>query len=150
MKKALKICAIVIGAIAVHLVAFVVVSVFLGSLPGMLWIHLTNKDIKNTKNEIFSYVLEYKTTSILDSNYNAAAFYYDTNGFLDYGFDQGYYFSPNDTYQNVYASTYSQSAHCSGELTDAKRYKKGYRTEARYYTEKICDNWYYFECPIDD
>ena len=96
--------------------------------------------------------MDCEETLILDSDCDAVAFYYDTNSFLDYGFDQGYYFSANDTYWLVDAHGYSKTARCVEELakTDAKRYRKGFRTEDRYYTEKICDNWYYFQCPVDD
>jgi len=152
VKKLLKQGLAVVAAIVICLVVLFAVPIILVSIPGFLWIHWTDKDIKDTKSEIFSCVLEYKTPPILESDCNAVAFYYDTNSFLDYGFDQGYYFSVDDTYWLVDANDYSETADCVKELTktDAKRYRKGFRTEDRYYTEKICNNWYYFQCPIDD
>lgn len=152
MKNLLKNGLIVIAAIVTGIVALFTAAVILISIPGMLWIHWTDKDIKHTKSEICAYVQQHKTESILGSDCDAVAFYYGTNSFLDYGFDQGYYFSADDTYWLVNVTSYLKTADCVRELTqeDAKRYRKGLRTEDHYYTEKICDNWYYFQCPIDD
>lgn len=146
MKKALKIILIILGVLFVP-----ILLVVFGTLLGFLiWDTAINKDISDNKREIFSYVIEHKADAV-DPN-QALAFYHESSGLLEYTLDQGYYFSPDDTYWIVDADIYSKTASCEEPLSRkaAKRYRKGYRTEDRYYTEKICDNWYYFECLADD
>ena len=146
-KKALKIILIILSGLLLLPILLFVFGILLGFL---IWDIAINKDISDNKREIISYVIEHKADAV-DSN-QALAFYYESSGLLEYTFDQGYYFSPDDTFWIVDADIYSETASCEEPLSrkDAKRYRKGYRTEDRYYTEKICDNWYYFECPTDD
>ena len=143
-KKPLKIILIVLAAL---LLLPILVPGLTFLFVAAAWDFSSNLELRENKREIFSCVVEQRATKEATLPEKATAFYYDHDGF----YYQGYYYSPDDTYWRVDANSRNDSAACRRRLreNEAKRYKKGYRTEDRYYTEKICDNWYYFECPMD-
>lgn len=90
------------------------------------------------QNEITTYVLENKDSIEIDTLYGYQHFEYTYTGFWDASVEFGYYYSENDTH--------------NGNPTEDERYKNGYRIDGIdgdpvdwYYSEKICDHWYYYE-----
>ena len=137
-KKTLKIILIIGGLLLSPILLLILGWLLFALVMGFV----INKDVVENKHEIFSYVREQNASAESVCIDKTTAFFYDSNGF----FRQGYYSSSDDTYWLVEADGYTETAACIQELTekDARRYWKGMRTEERYYTEKICDNWYYF------
>ena len=87
------------------------------------------------RNEVFSLVFETKDSIKLDDVNQSQEFFYTATGLSIGGVEYGYYYSPNDDYS------------IKGES-----YKRGYRTYGIpdestdwYYTERICENWFYYE-----
>lgn len=87
------------------------------------------------RNEIFSYVQKNADSIKLTSPDSYQEFFYAATGFQDGGVEYGYYYAPDDDY-----------ALCG------EPYRKGYRIYGIpdddtdwYYTERICENWFYYE-----
>lgn len=87
------------------------------------------------RNEIFDYVLENHANSDIGIPNGYQEFVYATTGLLDGGVEYGYYYSPDDD-------------HC----LQGEPYRRGYRTYGIpddetdwYYSERICENWFYYE-----
>ena len=96
---------------------------------------LGNIQNSRIRNEVFSLVLETKDSIKLDDSNMSQEFFYTATGLSIGGVEYGYYYSPNDDYS------------IKGES-----YKRGYRTYGIpdestdwYYTERICENWFYYE-----
>lgn len=90
------------------------------------------------KKEITTYVLEHKDAMERSISDEYERFVYTHISTFDGGVEYGYYYSKDNRY--------------NGGASKEKRYKKGYRTnDVRgdpfdwYYTEKICDRWFYYE-----
>jgi len=88
--------------------------------------------------EITDYVLENKDSIELNTPRGYQSFVYTYTPTFDGGIEFGYYYSEDNTY--------------IGDTSEKNRYRKGYRTDAFggdpfdwYYTEKICDQWFYYE-----
>ena len=93
--------------------------------------------VKNHKirNEVFAYVLENKNNIELHDRNERQEFLYTATGLSIGGVEYGYYYSPDDDY-----------------FIKGESYKGGYRIYGIpdeptdwYYTEKICENWFYYE-----
>ena len=134
MKKAIKYAFIAIDCLcAAVLLLISPFAIFwtIGSIAG----HVQDQQIKK---DVFEYVLENKDTLQLDAPRNHQEFIFTTTGSWDTYVEYGYYYSEDDTY--------------SITPTKEREYKNGYRIDTVYgdpldwyYTEKICDNWYYYE-----
>jgi len=87
------------------------------------------------RNEIFTYVSENKD-AIKPKNPNfSQEFFYTATGLQDGGVEYGYYYAPDDNH-----------------TLRGEPYRKGYRTYGVpdddtdwYYSERICENWFYYE-----
>lgn len=93
---------------------------------------------KAIQNEITAYVLENKDSIEQSVADGYQRFVYTYTPTFDGGIEFGYYYSEDNTY--------------NGDTSKEKRYRKGYRTDDFggdpfdwYYTEKICDQWFYYE-----
>jgi hypothetical protein len=87
------------------------------------------------RNDIYVYVHQHKDSiELVESEYKQSFVYYEW-GFLDAGINYGYFYSPNDEYQN------QTRAYRNGYL----KYGTPYSGEDWCYFERICDNWYYYE-----
>lgn len=87
--------------------------------------------------EITAYVLKNKDTIEINAPYGYQHFEYACTGLVSASVEFGYYYSKNDTH-NI--------------STADNRYKDGYREDGIgsdpvdwYYSEKICNHWYYYE-----
>lgn len=87
------------------------------------------------RREIFSYVQENAEIIELNDPNNYQEFFYTATGLQDGGVEYGYYFSPNNEY-----------------TLQGDPYRKGYRIYGIpddhsdwYYSERICENWFYYE-----
>lgn len=88
--------------------------------------------------EVTAYVLENKDSIELNAPRGYQSFVYTYTPTFDGGIEFGYYYSEDNTY--------------NGDTSKNNRYRKGYRTDDYggdpfdwYYTEKICDQWFYYE-----
>ena len=88
--------------------------------------------------EVTAYVLENKDSIELSAPRGYQSFVYTYTPTFDGGIEFGYYYSKDNTY--------------NGNTSKKNRYRKGYRTDNYggdpfdwYYTEKICDHWFYYE-----
>ena len=88
--------------------------------------------------EVMTYVLENKDSIELNVPRGYQNFVYTYTPTFDGGIEFGYYYSEDNTY--------------NGDTSEKNRYRKGYRTDNYggdpfdwYYTEKICDYWFYYE-----
>ena len=87
------------------------------------------------RNEIFSYVQENSDSIEPTSPNSYQEFFYAATGLQDGGVEYGYYYAPYDDY-----------------FLYGEQYRKGYRVYGIpdddtdwYYTERICENWFYYE-----
>ena len=87
------------------------------------------------RSEIFSYVQENAENIKLNDPNSYQEFFYTATGFQDGGVEYGYYFSPNNEH-----------------ALRGDPYLKGYRiygipdnNSDWYYSEQICENWFYYE-----
>ena len=87
------------------------------------------------RNEIFSYVQENLDNIELTNPNSYQDFFYAATGLQDGGVEYGYYYAPDDEY-----------------ALDGEPYRNGYRIYGIpdddtdwYYTERICENWFYYE-----
>ena len=87
------------------------------------------------RNEIFTYVQENVHNIEVGSPGSYQEFFYTATGLQDGGVEYGYYYSPDDD-------------HC----VQGEPYRKGCRTYGIpddstdwYYSERICENWFYYE-----
>lgn len=87
------------------------------------------------RNEIISYVQENFQSLVLTSPDSHQEFFYTATGFQDGGIEYGYYYSPDDDH-----------------IFQGEPYRKGNRTYGIpddptdwYYSERICENWFYYE-----
>ena len=85
--------------------------------------------------EVFAYVLDNRQSIDLTDSGMYQEFFYSASGMQDGGTEYGYYFEPNDAY-----------------VVTGEPYRGGYRTFGIpddttdwYYTERICENWFYYE-----
>lgn len=134
MKCAVKYVLIVIGcflAAILFIISLFAVPFAIGGITG----HIQDQKIKNNT---FRYVLENKDTIQLNPSDNRQNFIFTTTGSWDTYVEYGYYYSADNMY--------------SINPAEENKYKKGYRRDGVYgdpldwyYTEKICDNWYYYE-----
>lgn len=95
-------------------------------------------EAKQIKAEIFEYVLQNKDSIEIDAEDDYKEFFYKGTGDITSSVDYGYYYTKDDDYEFP-----------SGR---GEKYKNGFRLDNLgndptdwYYTEKICDNWYYYE-----
>lgn len=87
------------------------------------------------RNEIFSYVEENFDRIELTNPNGYQKFFYTATGLQDGGVEYGYYYTPDDDY-----------------VLSGEPYRNGYRIYGIpdddtdwYYTERICENWFYYE-----
>ena len=87
------------------------------------------------RNKIYAYVQENTHSIELTNPDNYQEFFYTATGLQDGGVEYGYYYSPDDD-------------HC----LQGEPYRNGYRTYGIpddstdwYYSERICQNWFYYE-----
>ena len=102
-------------------------------------------EAKQIKTEILEYVLQNKDSIEIDAPFGYQVFRYAGTGDVTSSVDYGYYYSENDVYLSYGGGGLS--------MKPETKYKNGYRYYGAinndptdwYYTEKICDNWYYYE-----
>ena len=134
MKKTIKYAFIAIGCFFAAALLFFTPFVFPGAIGGMIG-HIRDRQIRE---DAFQYVLENKDTLQRDAIRSHQEVIFTTTGSWDTYVEYGYYYSEDDTY--IFTPT------------KEAEYKRGYRIDDVYgdpldwyYTEKICDNWYYYE-----
>ena len=87
------------------------------------------------RNEIFSYVQE-NSDAIERTNPNSyQEFFYTATGLQDGGVEYGYYYAPDDDYA-LHGESYRNGYRIYGIPDDDTDW---------YYTEWICENWFYYE-----
>ena len=130
MKKANRFLRYILPFLAIMLAPFILFCLLLAGLSVF-------RDVRyrQIRNEIFSYVQKNADRIELDSPDTYQEFFYTSTGLQDGGVEYGYYYDPDDDY-----------AFCG------EPYRKGYRTYGIpdddtdwYYTERICENWFYYE-----
>lgn len=136
----------VIILVEICIVFFVIGSIFIGVGNFRDW---------QTKNKIFDYVLENKDSIEIDAPFGHQAFHYTSTGSWDTEVNYGYYYSPEDAYLFTHEDPLYDKSGIYGSplsLEHSTPYEDGYREDGIYgdpldwyYTEKICDNWYYYE-----
>jgi hypothetical protein len=95
-------------------------------------------EAKQIKAEIIEYVLQNKDSIEIDTEENYKEFFYKGTGDITASVDYGYYYTKDNDYHL--------------KVGAVREYSDGYRVDGIgndptdwYYTEKICDNWYYYE-----
>ena len=88
--------------------------------------------------EVTAYVLENKESIELNTPGGHQTFVYAYTPTFDGGIEFGYYYSEDNTYNS--------------DTSKENQYRRGYRTDDYggdpfdwYYTERICDQWFYYE-----
>lgn len=87
------------------------------------------------RNEIFSYVQKNTDSIKLTSPDSYQEFFYAATGQQDGGVEYGYYYAPDDDYA-LYGEPYRKGYRIYGIPDDDTDW---------YYTERICENWFYYE-----
>ena len=87
------------------------------------------------RNEIFSYVQENSDAIELTNPNSYQEFFYTTTGLQDGGVEYGYYYAPDDDYA-LHGEPYRNGYRIYGIPDDDTDW---------YYTEQICENWFYYE-----
>ncbi|MDR0952127.1 MAG: hypothetical protein LBM18_04315 [Oscillospiraceae bacterium] len=104
--------------------------------------------------EIFEYVEQNNDNIEFETTTDCYAFYYDSTGSWDTQVDYGYYYSENDVPLFAHGSLLYGDSIYGYEITpqSSQRLGRGYKIDGIYgdeldwyYTEKICDHWYYYE-----
>lgn len=87
------------------------------------------------RKEVFRYVLEHKDEISIEPQSQITSFVYARRGMPSASVEYGYYYSPDDAF-----------------IIDGQIYRKGYRQNGYggdstdwLYTERICENWFYYE-----
>ena len=87
------------------------------------------------RGEIISYIQENRDNITLINSDSYQKFFYTATGLQDGGVEYGYYYAPDDDHR-----------------VQGEPYRKGYRTYGIpdddtdwYYTERISENWFYYE-----
>lgn len=129
-KKANRFLRYILLIIAILLAPFILFSLLFASLS-------IDSEVQRCqiRNEIFSYVQENLNNIELSNPNRSQDFFYTATGLQDSGVEYGYYYAPDDDY-----------------ALHGEPYRKGYRTYGIpdddtdwYYTERICENWFYYE-----
>ena len=87
------------------------------------------------RNEIFSYVQENSDAIELTNPNSYQEFFYTATGLQDGGVEYGYYYAPDDDYA-LHGEAYRNGYRIYGIPDDNTDW---------YYTERICENWFYYE-----
>lgn len=105
--------------------------------------------------EITAYVLANKDSIEIDAPFGDQAFHYTSTGSWDTEVNYGYYYSPEDIFLFTHKNPLYDEGGIYGvplSLEYSTPCRNGYRDDGIYgdahdwyYTEKICDNWYYYE-----
>lgn len=120
----------------VSLPIIIVVILFIIAFSIVGW--YADMEQSKIQKEITAYVLENKDTIEINAPYGYQHFEYACTGLVSASVEFGYYYSKNDTHNISTAAD--------------NRYKDGYREDGIgsdpvdwYYSEKICNHWYYYE-----
>ena len=87
------------------------------------------------RNEIFSYVQKNSDAIELTNPNSYQEFFYTATGLQDGGVEYGYYYAPDDDYA-LHGEPYRNGYRIYGIPDDDTDW---------YYTERICENWFYYE-----
>lgn len=87
------------------------------------------------RNEIYSYVQENSDAIELTNPNSYQEFFYTSTGLQDGGVEYGYYYAPDDDYA-LHSEPYRNGYRLYGIPDDDTDW---------YYTERICENWFYYE-----
>lgn len=135
MKKNTKSSINPVTLIVVALLSPLILLIFLLGIGVIVLSVLSEIQHYRIRNEIFSYVQENLDTIELTNCNSYQEFFYTSTGLLDGGVEYGYYYAPDNDY-----------------ALHGEAYRKGYRTYGIpdddtdwYYTERICENWFYYE-----
>ncbi len=116
------------------ILAILIIPVTIAAILLTIWVWGRVQD-RQIKNEIFTYVTQYKDTITLEDPDKYQEFFYTATGLQDGGVEYGYYYKPDDDY-----------------ILAKEPYRTGYRTNGIpddpfdwYYEERICENWFYYE-----
>ena len=150
MKQLTKTLLIVIACVCC--VALLLVLFF--ALPGMVGGIAGSIEQQKIRRDVLDFVLENKDTIEVTSPHGKQAFHYKDTGSWDTSVYFGYYYSAEDNYLFIYEAPLWGSGEYGSTISynESRSYKKGIRIDGIfgdpidwYYTEKICDNWYYYE-----
>ena len=129
-KKANRFSRYILPILAILLTPFILIGLVLAGLS--IFSEIRRFQIRN---EIFSYVQENSDNIELTNSNSYQEFSYSTTGLQDCGVEYGYYYAPDDDY-----------------ALHGEQYRNGYRIYGIpdddtdwYYTERICENWFYYE-----
>lgn len=124
-----------ISLIPVVLLSPLIIGIIAFLLP-LPFIYISGQAERNQiRNEIFAYVLENRDSiELINPNFQQD-FFYTATGLQDGGVEYGYYYEPDDVH-----------------TLRGEPYRGGYRTYGVpdddtdwYYSERICENWFYYE-----
>ena len=87
------------------------------------------------RNDIFSYVQENSDAIELTNSNSYQNFFYAATGLQDSGVEYGYYYAPDDNYA-LHGEAYRNGYRIYGIPDDDTDW---------YYSERICENWFYYE-----
>lgn len=124
------------------------------ALPGMAGGIVGSIEQYRVRSDVFKFVLENRDAIDITSPYGEQAFHHTDTGSWDTSVYFGYYFSVDDNYRFIYEDPLWGGGEYGSSISpnESRAYKKGIRIDGVfgdsidwYYTEKICDNWYYYE-----
>lgn len=124
------------------------------ALPGLVGGIVGSTEQQKIRSDVFRFVLENKGTIEVTAPHGNQAFHHTDTGSWDTSVYFGYYYSEEDNYLFIYEDPLWGGGEYGITISpnESKSYKKGIRIDGIfgdpidwYYTEKICDNWYYYE-----
>jgi len=150
VKKLTKALLIIITCVCCA--ALLLVLIF--ALPGMIGGLVGCIEQQKMRSDVFEFVLGNKDTIEVTAPHGKQAFHYNDTGSWDTSVYFGYYYSAEDNYLFIYEDPLWGGGEYGSTISpnESRSYKKGIRIDGIfgdsidwYYTEKICDNWYYYE-----
>ena len=129
-KKANRFLRYILLIIAILLAPFILFSLLFASLSIVSEVQRCQ-----IRNEIFSYVQENLNNIELSNPNRSQDFFYTATGLQDSGVEYGYYYAPDDDYA-LHGEPYRNGYRIYGIPDDDTDW---------YYTERICENWFYYE-----
>ena len=132
MKRNLKLALLIL--LCVLLIPF---ELFFRTITGIMIVGTIDREIEcyTMRKDIFEYVLENKDSIELESSDKYQEFFYAATGLQDGGTTFGYYYAPDNDYY-LHGEPYRNGLRFNGFPDDDTDW---------YYTEQICENWFYYE-----
>ena len=135
MKKNTKDLIKALSLVLVALLSPLILGIMAFLLPLPLIYISGHVERNRIRNEIFAYVLENRDSIELKNPNLQQDFFYTATGLQDGGVEYGYYYAPDDDYV-LHGEPYRNGCRTYGVPDDDTDW---------YYSERICENWFYYE-----